>query len=53
LKFTALLSAAHIERQAAVSALKSLFGETAGFRMPGATLAERLLGPENIDLVIH
>jgi len=49
LKFTALLSAVHIVRQVAVSALKSLFEETAGFRMLGATLAQQLLGAENTD----
>ena len=50
LKFTALLRVAHIERQAAVSAaLKSLFEETSGFRMFGATLAQHLLGAENTD----
>jgi hypothetical protein len=49
-KFTALLSTAHLVRQAAVSALKSLFEETSGFRMLGVTLAEQLLGAENTDL---
>jgi hypothetical protein len=53
LKFTALLSAAHIETQAAVSALNSVFQETAGFRMLAVTFAQQLLSAENTDLIIQ